>query len=196
MILRALVVWFLIMICAIANGGFREIVLNPKLGPKVGHVLSTMLLSIVILLASYLSIGWLHPVTLKRAVIIGAEWTALTLAFEFLAGHYLFGNSWEKILADYNVFKGRIWVLVPIVTFVAPVLMYLLRASARAPMSKRIVILVAACILQFPILFIICLPVLLVRAAIKQGAYWSNVKEDAKSLFGWWLDHLAWLGPW
>lgn len=45
----------------------------------------------------------------------------LTLGFEFLAGHYLFGSSWEKLLADYNVARGRIWLLIPIVTLLAPV---------------------------------------------------------------------------
>ena len=62
-------------------------------------------------------------------------------------------------------------------------------------MTRHTAFVVGLYILQFPILFIICLPVILVRAANKQGAYWSNVKEDAKLLFGWWFDHMAWLGP-
>jgi hypothetical protein len=44
----------------------------------------------------------------------------MTVAFELLAGHYLFGNTWERLLADYNVLRGRIWVLVLITTFLAP----------------------------------------------------------------------------
>lgn len=51
---------------------------------------------------------------------IGALWVAMTVAFELLAGHYLFGNTWERLLADYNVLRGRIWVLVLITTFLAP----------------------------------------------------------------------------
>ena len=42
----------------------------------------------------------------------GIMWVALTVAFEFLAGHYVFGNSWKRLTADYNVFRGRIWILV------------------------------------------------------------------------------------
>ena len=38
--------------------------------------------------------------------MVGIAWVALTVAFEFLAGHYVFGNSWEKLLADYNVLRG------------------------------------------------------------------------------------------
>ena len=58
---------------------------------------------------------------------IGAGWVVLTLAFEFLAGHYLFANSWERLLADYNVAQGRIWILVLITTLLAPVVVYRLR---------------------------------------------------------------------
>jgi hypothetical protein len=46
----------------------------------------------------------------------------LTLAFEFLAGHYLFGNPWSKLLADYNLLRGHIWVLVLITTAFGPLL--------------------------------------------------------------------------
>jgi hypothetical protein len=46
----------------------------------------------------------------------------LVLAFEFLAGHYLFGTPWSELLADYNVMRGRIWPLVLVTTFVAPYL--------------------------------------------------------------------------
>ena len=51
-------------------------------------------------------------------------WFCLTEAFEFLAGHYIFKNSWEKIFNDYNIFKGRVWILIPIWVGIAPYLFY------------------------------------------------------------------------
>jgi hypothetical protein len=66
------------------------------------------------------SIGWIGPRTSGQAWGVGAIWVLLILAFEFLAGHYLFHNSWSSLLADYNVFRGRIWPLVLITTLVAP----------------------------------------------------------------------------
>jgi hypothetical protein len=33
---------------------------------------------------------------------------ALTLAFEFLARHFLFGNPLDRLIEDYNVFRDRI----------------------------------------------------------------------------------------
>jgi apolipoprotein N-acyltransferase len=35
-----------------------------------------------------------------------------TIAFEFGFGHFVAGHSWSKLLADYNVFNGRLWLLV------------------------------------------------------------------------------------
>ena len=54
-------------------------------------------------------------------------WLGLTVAFEFLGGHYLFGDSWERLLAAYNVAQGQVWVLVLIATLLAPVLAYGMR---------------------------------------------------------------------
>ena len=53
----------------------------------------------------------------------------LTLAFEFLAGHFLFRNTWERLLADYNLAQGRVWILVLVTTLVTPVLVHAARAG-------------------------------------------------------------------
>lgn len=120
MLWRALVVWLCLMAVAFANGALRELILSPRLGGKIGHVLSTMILCTAIVLIAWISVPWIGPRTAVEAWKIGGVWLVLTLAFEFLAGHFLFGNSWTKLLADYNVAKGRIWVLVPIITLLAP----------------------------------------------------------------------------
>lgn len=108
------------MVVAIANGAFREAVLRPRLGEPAGRIISTLMLCALILLIAVLSIGWIGPATVGQAFVVGLVWLGLTLAFEFLAGHYLFGDPWEKLLADYNILRGRLWVLVPITTLLAP----------------------------------------------------------------------------
>jgi hypothetical protein len=77
------------------------------------------MLSAIIFAVAGFTAPWIGVDTLGQAWSIGALWVAMTLAFEFLAGHYLFKNPWEKIVADYNVTRGRIWVLVPICTLFA-----------------------------------------------------------------------------
>jgi hypothetical protein len=108
------------MAVAFANGALRELLLSPPLGGKSGHVLSTVILCGAIALIAWISMPWIGARTAAESWKVGGLWLALTLAFEFLAGHFLFGNSWTKLLADYNIAKGRVWVLVPIITLLAP----------------------------------------------------------------------------
>ena len=56
----------------------------------------------------------------------------LTLAFEVGAGR-LSGKPWSVVLADYDLLRGRIWVLVPIVTFLAPLWVGRLRGLWTSP---------------------------------------------------------------
>ena len=122
MFLRAVVIWFLVLIFAIANGFVRERFLIPQFGDQTGHVLSTLLLSTAVLISILATARWVGFSTISQALSIGLMWVMLTLAFEFGAGHYLFGAPWEKLLADYNVPNGRIWPLVLLTELVSPVL--------------------------------------------------------------------------
>jgi hypothetical protein len=125
MLLRALVVWFGLLAAAIANGAVREALILPRTGELAAHAISTITLSAAILAISWLAVPWIDPASAARALQVGGVWVALTVGFEFLAGHYLFGASWERLLADYNLLGGRIWVIVLLTTLVAPL------ASAR-----------------------------------------------------------------
>lgn len=117
--LRAFATWFLLLILAVLNGGVRDTWLSPRLGDTVGRALSTLLLWLI-LLTTWMTIGWIRPATTREALRAGTLWLALTLSFEFVVGHYGFGKPWAELLADYDVRRGRIWVLVLVVTFLAP----------------------------------------------------------------------------
>ena len=115
-----MIVWFLMLVLASVNGAIREALLIPMMGDVAGRAVSTLTLSGLVLLLTYLTIRWIHPRSRREAWIIGILWVTLTLAFEFLAGHYLFGNPWSQLLEDYNVFRGRIWIVVLITIALAP----------------------------------------------------------------------------
>ena len=129
MYLRAMGIWVLLALLAVLNGTFRNSFLTPRLGEHRGHVISTIVLCLVILAVTMLSVRWIRPGSALAASLIGLFWVAMTLSFEFLAGHFLFGNSWETLLADYRFWRGRLWMLVPAVTYLAPILAYRLRMS-------------------------------------------------------------------
>jgi hypothetical protein len=129
MIFRAVLIWFGLLTIAVLNGGFREAVLVSRLGRGVGQAVSTVLLSALILAVGWTAIPWIAPRSLQEAWTIGVLWVALTLAFEFLAGHFLFGKPWQELIADYNIFEGRIWVMVLIVTLMTPIVAFTRQGS-------------------------------------------------------------------
>lgn len=124
MIARALAVWGLLLVLAVLNGGVRDAWLSPALGDTTGRAISSVLLALLILFATWLTIRWIGPTSSGQAMTVGALWVVLTLAFEFGVGHYGLGKSWVELLADYNVLQGRIWILVLLATFVAPLLTF------------------------------------------------------------------------
>jgi hypothetical protein len=56
----------------------------------------------------------------KRALLTGLILVVMTVIFEFGFFHFVSGRSWDVLLADYNVLKGRIWVLVLLTTLLGP----------------------------------------------------------------------------
>jgi len=120
MLSRTFGVWLVLLALAVLNGGFREMVLTPRLGEYPAHTISCILLSTAIATVAWMSIGWIGPATIVESLMIGATWLAATVAFEFLVGHYVFGSSWSTLLADYQIHRGRLWALVLVASFFAP----------------------------------------------------------------------------
>jgi hypothetical protein len=119
-LLRAVSVWFGVLLLAILNGTIRDFFLTPHLGDTAARAISTITLCLLIALAAWFTIRWIDPASAGDALIVGVVWLTMTLAFEFLAGHYLFGKSWPELFADYDLSRGRIWIAVLIVTLLAP----------------------------------------------------------------------------
>ena len=124
MLVRAGAVWFAIMVIAILNGAVRDILLVPRLGDPVARAVSCVTLAALIVLVTWVSLRWIRPPSLGDASTIGVMWLAMTLTFEFVAGHYLFHTEWATLLADYNLLAGRLWIIVLVATTVAPALIF------------------------------------------------------------------------
>ena len=124
MLLRTLLAWFILLAVAIANGFVREAFITPKTGRGLGHAISTVTLSVLIIMVGWLATIWIRPGSLQDAWTIGVAWMLCTLAFEFLGGHFVFGRTWSELLADYNLLAGRIWIMVLVVTLMTPVVAF------------------------------------------------------------------------
>jgi hypothetical protein len=120
MVIRTVLIWCALLVIASINGAAREALLIPRIGDVLGRAVSTLALSVFIIILTWISIAWITPRSVPQAWAVGVIWVALTLAFEFLAGHYLFHHPWSRLLEDYNVLRGRIWILVLVTTLVSP----------------------------------------------------------------------------
>lgn len=119
-VLKALTVWFGIVVLAIANGAFREAVLIPFTGAPGGLMLSGVLLSSLILGITYFSLPWFGRLPVSGYLAIGVGWLCLTLAFEFGFGRFVLGKPWPELFEAYRFTGGNIWPIVLLVTALSP----------------------------------------------------------------------------
>lgn len=128
MIWKYLIGWLPLVAVGILNGIIREIGYKKYVGDLTAHQIST--LTGIILVGCY--IWWLTGKweigTSSQALIIGVIWLGMTVAFEFLFGHYVVRQPWSKLFHDYNFLKGRIWVVVLIWITIAPLVFYKIRS--------------------------------------------------------------------
>lgn len=120
-LLYALGVWLGLAVLAILNAGVRETVFSPAVGDYWGHVASTATFVTVVAVVSALYFGRYTEHSLRELVVVGAAWLVMTVLFEFGFGHYVMGNSWATLFADYDLLAGRVWVLVLLSLAIAPV---------------------------------------------------------------------------
>jgi hypothetical protein len=124
--LYALFTWLILALLASVNGWVRNKLYKKSLGELTAHQLSTIIFIGVIFFVSYFFVKWVgidKPIDLW---MIGISWLVLTVIFEFIFGHYVWKHPWGKLLHDYNIRKGRLWILVLVATLIAPYVVYLL----------------------------------------------------------------------
>jgi hypothetical protein len=126
MLVKYALLWFPMLIIAIMNGFLREFVIKKHVNDLAAHQLSTLTLIIFFAVYIWFVMARFPPGSAGDAMLIGMLWLVLTLVFEFGFGRWR-GNSWQTMLADYNLAKGRLWVLIPVWVALAPLLFYKLR---------------------------------------------------------------------
>ena len=121
MIRKAAIAWVLMIPVAILNGGLRQALFAPAFGDLRAHQLSVLTGSLAFFAVIYALIHREAPKYPDRWLIgLGAVWVAATIVFEFGFGHWVMGNPWSRLLADYNIFAGRLWTVVLAVIGIAP----------------------------------------------------------------------------
>lgn len=120
----SIISWILLCIFAIINGTIRVKLYTNIFGDLIAHQISTIILSAIIIIYTYI-LEIIFPFNFISGIYLGIFWLILTILFEFGFGHYIRKKSWSELLVDYNIKKGRIWILILITTLVAPILVNL-----------------------------------------------------------------------
>jgi len=124
MIIRYALCWFLLATVAIANGVLREATYGKHLSDLAAHQLST----VTAILFTGLAVWWFGrfwPLeSAAQAWSVGFIWLVATIAFEFGFGHFVAGHTWSRLLADYNLLQGRLWLVFLAWILVMPYVFY------------------------------------------------------------------------
>jgi hypothetical protein len=126
---KYLVAWIPGIPIAIVNALLRESFYRQFLSELHAHQLSAA--SFIVLFGIYVwfILNWLKLPSMQHAFRLGLTWFALTVIFEFLFGHYVMGHPWSRLLHDYNVLAGRVWILVLIWITMAPMILCKVRSQ-------------------------------------------------------------------
>ncbi|MBE9180184.1 hypothetical protein IQ268_16585 [Oculatella sp. LEGE 06141] len=124
MILHYVLAWIPMVFIGIINGVIREFTYGKQLSELRAHQVSTA--TGILLFSLYIGalVYFWGFESLRQALMVGLIWLVLTIAFECLFGHYVAGHPWSKLLSDYNIFAGRLWLLVLVWLAIAPLLFY------------------------------------------------------------------------
>jgi hypothetical protein len=119
--IRIIAAWLLFLPVAVLNGLLREKIFKRFMKDRAAHQLSTLILICAFFGMARLMLGSAAGGLSTGALLaIGAFWVLCTMLFEFGFGHFVMHHPWERLLADYNLCKGRVWPLFLAAELMAP----------------------------------------------------------------------------
>ncbi len=124
MITKYFLLWFPMIVIAIINGALRQGFYVTFLDNLSAHQLSVVTGILFFAIYIWIITGKWKIKSSKESVQIGLMWLLMTIVFEFLFGHFIMGHTWEKLLYDYNILEGRLWIIVLIWVTISPFIFY------------------------------------------------------------------------
>jgi hypothetical protein len=105
-LLRAGLVWLVLMMAETLHGIARTLWLAPVVGDFRARQIAVLSGSVLILLIVTLTIRWMHVPTRGLLFAIGVLWVVLTVGFEIGVGRWIAGYPWDRLASDYNLRQG------------------------------------------------------------------------------------------
>lgn len=105
-LIRAAMVWLLIILTEIAHGVIRAIFLVPVVGDFPSRQIGVFSGSVLFFLVALAFVRWIGFANARQALMTGVGWAVATFTFELLFGRYVAGASWERLFSDYDLARG------------------------------------------------------------------------------------------
>jgi hypothetical protein len=120
LVVKILGIWILLAFIAIINGAVRDKLVAPLIGERLALPLSGVLLSLFIFLVTLIFVPFLRISSAYSFWLVGIVWVLMTLAFEFILGHYMMGEPWEKIVEVFYIHRGNLYLLALVAAALSP----------------------------------------------------------------------------
>jgi len=127
---RAISVWLVIIVAEIVHGMLRAMSLVPFFGEFRSNQIGVFTGSAIILVVACVTIRWIGAILRYELLLVGIIWLTLTVAFEWLFGWLVMGQSFERMAADYNLLKGGLMPVGLIFLALSPLIAAKLRRVA------------------------------------------------------------------
>lgn len=127
LLLRAFLVWLLIIAVETVHGILRAVLLLPLVGDFPARQIGVVTGSLLILWVAWLSILWLAARTRRELLGVGLLWVALTILFEITLGRLILDLPWRRLFEDYDLTQGGLLGFGMLFLFLSPLLAARLR---------------------------------------------------------------------
>ena len=105
-LLRAFLVWCIIIAVETVHGILRTLLLVPMMGDFPARQVSVFTGSLLIFGVAYVFTPWIKAQNKRQLLIVGMIWVLLTILFEFALGRLVLNLSWDRITEDYDITRG------------------------------------------------------------------------------------------
>jgi hypothetical protein len=119
MLKKSILIWFSIIPLAILNGGLRDYVTTHLISETYSRPISGITLCGLIFIVSFIFIPKLGKGLKKTYIKVGILWVLLTIIFETFMGLGQ-GETFDKIINQYNITTGNLWLIVVIFVGIVP----------------------------------------------------------------------------
>ena len=128
-ILRALLVWLLIIAAESVHGALRRMLFDPDV-EFVLRQASILTGALIIFAITWACLRWLRVGSTAAALGVGLLWVVLTLVFEIAIGRAM-GLGWTRIASDYDLLHGGLMPLGLVVMALTPWAVRRIKANKR-----------------------------------------------------------------